>query len=184
MAARHSSAALWAYLLHVLLWTGAECQTPKPYERLPSEPLFPSDTGEFTWPAGDSTGSFTEGAEMNISWTTTYPAINLWLIINQSWAQPSSIICEHSYQRQSVEHALISSSKLWRKLILMDRLVWPELQHSISATRSDSRAKRMGARAWWVLQSSILDQINERRPIFVIDDKYRPIDARSIPLCL
>lgn len=79
-----------AYFLHVLLWAQVKGQTPSPFARLSPEPFFVSESGKFTWPAGESTGTFSEGAKMNISWETTYPAINLWLITNQSWAQPSS----------------------------------------------------------------------------------------------
>lgn len=31
---------------------------------------------------------------MNISWTTAFPNVNLWLIVNQSWTSPISLVCK------------------------------------------------------------------------------------------
>lgn len=54
-----------------LWWISAQCQTL--YSDLSPEPFYPSDSGNFTWPRGASTGTFTEGSSMNIPWTTDFP---------------------------------------------------------------------------------------------------------------
>lgn len=75
-------------------WLHSQCQAIKPYSALSTTPFYPSDSGNFTWPKGESTGIFAEGSVMNISWTTDFPNVNLWLIVNQSWTSPISLVCK------------------------------------------------------------------------------------------
>ncbi|THV65973.1 hypothetical protein D6D27_10323 [Aureobasidium pullulans] len=58
--------------------------------------MYPSNSGNFTWPRGATTGTFTEGSTMNISWTTGFTNVNLWLIIDQSWGSPVSLVSSYS----------------------------------------------------------------------------------------
>ncbi|KAI4721958.1 hypothetical protein E4T48_01834 [Aureobasidium sp. EXF-10727] len=78
------------------LWTQARCMDVAPYSALSPDPVYPSTSGNFTWPRGATTGLFTEGSTMIISWTTQYSNVNLWLIINQSWASPISLVSGYS----------------------------------------------------------------------------------------
>lgn len=66
--------------------------TPSLYASLSPSPFLPSVNGTFTWPKGATTGIFTEGITMNISWTTDFPGINLWLIVNQTWDRPTPLV--------------------------------------------------------------------------------------------
>ncbi|KEQ91089.1 hypothetical protein AUEXF2481DRAFT_33408 [Aureobasidium subglaciale EXF-2481] len=78
------------------LYDQAKCSTVAPYSSLPPDPVYPSNSGTFTWPRGASTGTFTEGSTMNISWTTDFPNVNLWLIIDKAWAAPVSLVSSYS----------------------------------------------------------------------------------------
>jgi hypothetical protein len=87
----------------LLIWAAlairlAQCQygstTVSAYTSESAVPLYYSTDGTFQWPAGSGAADFSEGALMNISWTTQWEAVNLWLIINEQWDEPYSIACE------------------------------------------------------------------------------------------
>lgn len=88
--------------LYCLLITTVISQTPAPYSYLSPDPLYGSDNGSFSWPSGSSTYLFTEGSQSNVSWTTNFPSVNLWLIVNTSWNLPITIACK-SQQHTKLE---------------------------------------------------------------------------------
>ena len=55
---------------------------------LPPPPDY--DDGEFINPDTSKTQAFTVGSTMNVSWTTKYPSINLYLIYGQDYASPTT----------------------------------------------------------------------------------------------
>ena len=44
--------------------------------------VIPNPKGEFLTPMATGTNIFTEGSTMNVSWTSTFERVNLWLIVN------------------------------------------------------------------------------------------------------
>ena len=92
--ANSNSFLLCALLIFVSQWRTVRGQTPSPYASLAPTPFINKTDGTFIWPQGEGASAFTEGSLMNISWTTSYPSVNLWLIVNQSWDSPISIVCE------------------------------------------------------------------------------------------
>lgn len=65
------------------IWSTVRCQDLVPYDPLPDEVFIASDSGKFTWPAGD-TSTFDEGSSMTITWTSNFSAVNLYSIFNQT----------------------------------------------------------------------------------------------------
>ena len=84
-------------LLSAGLWAQGQTQTATASaSALPSTPWISSSEGNFTWPAGASTGSFTEGSSMTIAWDATYGSINLYVL----WDQTLNAATNTADQRQ------------------------------------------------------------------------------------
>lgn len=64
--------------------------TPTPYEHLP--PPLPYLDGEFISPNTTFTQIYSEGTQFNITWNSTYPAVNLYLITAELFGSPITVV--------------------------------------------------------------------------------------------
>lgn len=79
--------ALTSYLITLALSQGTSDRMA-----LSPHPFLPSDDGRFDWQEGLATLILNEGSETNISWKTSFPSANLWLIANATWNAPIRIV--------------------------------------------------------------------------------------------
>lgn len=63
--------------------------SPTPFDRLPPPPNY--DTGVFKSPNTSTTQSFTEGSQINVTWETSYDAINLYFIADGQYGDPITV---------------------------------------------------------------------------------------------
>jgi hypothetical protein len=83
---------LFVWALTSCLFTAALSQDTSGRTALSPNPFMPSDDGQFDWQEGIGTSTLKEGSEMNITWSTSFPSVNLFLIANASWDVPIRIV--------------------------------------------------------------------------------------------
>ena len=62
---------------------------------LPPPPLY--DDGRFLSPDTSRTQIFSEGSTMNVSWTTRFPSVHLYLLSGTDYNNPTTCLCEYRY---------------------------------------------------------------------------------------
>jgi hypothetical protein len=83
---------LFVWALTSCLFTAVLSQDTPGRTALSPNPFMPSDDGQFDWQEGIATSTLKEGSEMNITWSTSFPFVNLFLIANASWDAPIRIV--------------------------------------------------------------------------------------------
>jgi hypothetical protein len=83
---------LFAWASTSCLLTSVLSQDTPGRPALSPNPFMPSDDGKFDWQEGIGTSTLQEGSKMNITWSTSFPSVNLFLIANASWDTPIRIV--------------------------------------------------------------------------------------------
>jgi hypothetical protein len=83
---------LFVWALTSFLYTAVLSQDTPGRTALSPNPFMPSDDGQFDWQEGIATSTLKEGSDMNITWSTSFPSVNLFLIANASWDAPIRIV--------------------------------------------------------------------------------------------
>lgn len=80
----------------LLLFLSSAIAAEQNLKVLPPPPIY--SVGGFTSPNTSTTQVFRPGSQMNVSWYTEYPTVNLYLIYGQNYATPYACISTLSFQ--------------------------------------------------------------------------------------
>jgi hypothetical protein len=83
---------LFVWALTSFLFTAVLSQDTPGRTALSPNPFMPSDDGQFDWQEGVATSTLKEGSDMNTTWSTSFPSVNLFLIANASWDAPIRVV--------------------------------------------------------------------------------------------